>query len=92
MAIPPKIGDVTSFALQKSNSSSTHDIIFFFTYGHQAHVVKSLSLLSEDCVTVSRGAVAGKDSEGGAFPSKDSVGQISSQYKACAHLHPYLPP
>lgn len=69
MAIPPKICDVTGFTLQKSNTTSIHDI-FFFTDGHQAYLVKGLALLSEDCATVSKGAVAGKDSKEGAFPSK----------------------
>lgn len=90
MAIPPKICDVTCFSQQKSNTTSIHDIIF--SHGHQASLVKASALLSEDCVTVSRGAVARKDSEGGAFPSKHSVGHISSQNKARAHLHPYISP
>lgn len=90
MAVLPKICDVASFALQKSNTTSIHDNLF--THGHQAHLVKHLALLSEDCVAPSRRAVAGKDSEGGAFPSKHHVGHISSQYKVCAHLHSYASP
>lgn len=90
MAVPPKTCDVTGFALQESNTTSIHDN--FLTHGDQAQLVKSLALLSEDCVTVSRVAVAGKDSEGGAFPSKHTIGHISLQYEACAHLHSYISP